>query len=427
MVKQAKLQKSVIILNMPTLFLQPDLENLRARVASELLTIRGIAFAQISPQLTLVQASKNFPAMLSVENVGGKLISKLVLEFIGSEAMLGQVLSGEIPDYYLPRVNRTLPDGSLRYLDIRIVPMNIEAPGQGLLLVVEDVTEEAEKDQALSQERNQHRLVQEQLARVNAELQRQNQIKSLFLSMAVHDLRTPLAAIQGYVELGIESLQAAGDTVGSTDGSPGGSPGDELRDFLSAIQTQIDRLQHLIGDFLDLDLIEQGKLSVYPMLCDPQEIIQDTVKMIGEYARRQGLSLVVEIQDHFKFMVDPSRLRQILYNLLSNAIKYTPRGGEIRLISWADAQSGYVQIKDNGRGISAENTDRLFQLYYHKDHSVRSQIQGTGLGLFIVKFLVEAQNGQVSVSSELGQGSVFTVQFPCSEEYHNLEERHDEE
>ena len=104
----------------------------------------------------------------------------------------------------------------------------------------------------------------------------------------------------------------------------------------------------------------------------------------------------------------------MLYNLLGNAVKYGASGGEIYIQTWADEQNGYLQVKDRGPGIAAEDLPCLFQLYYRTNDSTRSQIRGTGVGLYIVKFLVEAQKGGVQVSSEIGKGSAFTVSLPLA-------------
>ena len=120
-------------------------------------------------------------------------------------------------------------------------------------------------------------------------------------------------------------------------------------------------------------------------------------------------------KDTFKVMVDPPRLQQILYNLLGNAVKYSAKGGEIGIRAWHDQQYGFIQVKDNGRGISPENMQQLFQLYFRTEDSMRSQIQGTGLGLYIVKYLVETQNGRVEVTSEPGKGTAFTVSLPLAQ------------
>ena len=398
---------AVIISGMALFSTVSESGELQARVAEELLSMRGIAYAQLSPQLDIVEISPSFYALLqeTVPPVEGKAIAEVCWEFFGLEATLEKILQGELADFYLPDINRTQLDGTVRYYDFSVMPLHIQRPGRGLLLIVEDVTREGELDQALVQDRNRLRLLQDQLARANEELKRLNQLKSVFLSMAAHDLRTPLTAIQGYVELGISSLESG--------------EGEDLKDFMPAIQTQIDRLQHLIGDFLDLNMIEQGKLSIYPMPCMLADVVWDVVKLMGEYVKRQGLRLNVDLAGSVQVLADPSRLRQVLYNLLGNAVKYGASGGEIYIQTWADDQFGYMQVKDCGPGIAPEALPNLFQLYYRAgvppgDDSIHSPIRGTGVGLYIVKFLVESQRGSVQVKSEIGKGSAFTVSLPLA-------------
>jgi two-component system sensor histidine kinase VicK len=109
---------------------------------------------------------------------------------------------------------------------------------------------------------------------------------------------------------------------------------------------------------------------------------------------------------------DAERVRQILYNLFTNAIKYTPEGGHIMIATRRTQASGVVQVKNSGPGISEQQLEHLFELYYRTDKARQSQIRGTGLGLFIAKYLVEAQAGSIQVASQPGEGTEFTVQLP---------------
>ncbi len=114
--------------------------------------------------------------------------------------------------------------------------------------------------------------------------------------------------------------------------------------------------------------------------------------------------------------VDPERIRQILYNLINNAIKYTPEGGRVLVRTWAADGMAYIQVADTGRGMSEEEKAQLFQIYYRTEEARRSDISGTGLGLFIVHTMVEAHKGSIDVETQLEQGTRFTVRLPYQPE-----------
>lgn len=394
-------------------------EQLLARIAGDLQATRAIAYACIGSDLRIIQASENFISIVNqtvepdtkpqqvAADLPGKAVADLIWEFASMEEILQQIVDGAAAQYHLPQVNRSQPDGSVKYYNFRVIPTNPQRSSEGLLLIIEDITREGLLDQQVVQDRNELRLAQAALERANQELQALNQLKSLFLSMAAHDLRTPLAAIRGYADLGLEQLNS-GEAVSDHTVS-------ELQDTLRIIHTQGERLDRLISDILDLDLIERGKLTVYPMACELVEMIQETTGMLAVAIDRQGLTVRMDTPDApLWILADPPRLRQILYNLLGNAIKYTRRGGSIQIRAWRQADGGYFRITDNGRGISEADREHLFQLFFRTPDAERSQIQGTGLGLFIVKYLVEAQNGRVSVESKLEEGTSFIVQLPLA-------------
>ncbi len=376
---------------------------LAALVTSELASAQQIAYAQISPDLRILQASDNFIEMLSEPEtpIDGLPISDLILEFVGSEDRLQRVLLGELPDYRLPRVNKRQPDGSIRYVDLRVIRLDGGGTGGGLLLIAVDSTQEGELERQLVQDRNELRLMRRNLAQANEELQSLNRLKSLFLSMAAHDLRAPLSAIFGYAELLRVQL---------SEEMP-----DEGRVFLSIITTQIDRMNRLIADLLDLDQIEQGAFQVSLRPCDLKPILREITELMKEPARRGQITLSLKLpQPPVPLYADPERLRQIFYNLLSNAIKYTGPGGTVDVVAQLDGDFGVVQVIDTGRGMNEAEQQQLFQIYYRTEEARGSEVKGTGLGLFIVKNLVEAHKGHVEVESEPGRGTAFSVRLPLA-------------
>ncbi len=176
---------------------------LAAQVTKVLNVIHRVAYALISPDLRVLYASPNFSTVVSepTHNIFGRPIEELIWEFVGAEDSLKAVINHTLPFLAFERVNRKMPDGRLIYIDINITPIDNPELDSGLLLIIEDVTDQAQMEQGLTQHRNELLLVKEQLSEANKELHHLNQFKSLFLSMAVHDLRTPLTTITAYSDL----------------------------------------------------------------------------------------------------------------------------------------------------------------------------------------------------------------------------------
>jgi len=366
----------------------------------------SLAYALISPKLRIEWATPNFHDLLlePPPEVQGQLLPNLLWEFVGAEQSLNQVLKGKDPSYRLERVNRSFPDGSAGYFRFLVLPVDKSQPANGLLLIIEDTTQEGRLEQQLVQDRNELRLTQAALAKANVELEHLNRLKSLFLSIAAHDMRAPLTAIAGFVEL----LRPSSSNI---------SP-QKRAEFLSIISSQVVRLDRLISDFIELDRLEQGKLSIQPVNCDLIGIINQVAQTMQDSAVREGLKFALVLEaDEVVVYADPARLEQILYNLLSNAIKYTPSGGQIHLRAWIEANLAVFQVNDTGSGMSPEELGELFTLYYRTKQAQKSKTSGTGLGLFIVKALIDAHNGHIQVASQPGVGTTFTVRIPLADTY----------
>lgn len=384
------------------------------------------AYALLAPDLTLRQVSDNFQRYMSEpgEILLGRHVGEYIWELVGAEAWVGQLLSGELDEVRLDQINRTLekpcqeslaamshlPESSLedvelRYISLAMCAADPGAPQEGLLLIIEDTTYASSLEQRLLQERNGLSLAKERLDQAYEELKRLNQMKSLFLSVVAHDLRTPLTAILGYTDMTRSSLPK--------DIYP------QSHDFLSVVSEQVNWMDRLISDLLDLDQIEQGRLILRPRLCNLATLAERAVGLMKESARMGGKQVCLEVEDVFlPVWADEDRFYRVLLNLLGNAIKYTPQGGEIHLTVWRDQdpensrQLVFIQVKDNGPGMTPEEQAQLFQLYYRTDAARGSKIRGTGLGLFIVKSLVDAHGGSITVASQQGVGSAFTISLP---------------
>lgn len=236
-----------------------------------------------------------------------------------------------------------------------------------------------------------------QLEAENRQIQEANRLKSLFLANMSHELRTPLNAVIGFADL-----------LGSG-ALPPGSPKHAI--FLGYIGTSGRHLLKLINDVLDLAKIESGKFEFAPVPLHLKTLIGEVKDVLQSLAQRKVLTIDVDIDPSVDNVVlDPGRLRQVLYNLLSNAIKFSHEGGEIQVRAMAEgAQHLRLEVEDHGIGIAKADLPRLFSEFQQLDGGVNKSHEGTGLGLALSRRLVEAQGGGIGVESTFGSGSTFYV------------------
>ena len=371
------------------------------RVLGYLRSEHSLAWAVVSPDLVVLEASEYFRQFQSnpdLEPVGSP-ISELFWELVGGETGLKDVIQGQESMFSLQNINRKAANGSFLYLSIKAIPLLEEEPGTGLLLFVQDTTFASSLEQELVQDRNELRLIRSQLSNANQELRKLDRLKSLFLSIAAHDMRSPLTAMLGYTDLAIKSLPK--------DGRP------EIAEYLAIVLSLVDTMNRLIADFLDLDTIEQGTLKIRPEACYLNPIVLKVAEVMRAVARRKNVQIETTLQDSLPAVyADPDRMQQILFNLVSNAIKYTTEGDRV-MIGTSAGEAGVVfSVRDHGPGIPETELPRLFDLYHRTEEARQSHTKGLGLGLFIVKSLVDLHHGEISIHSELGNGTQFTVRIP---------------
>jgi signal transduction histidine kinase len=379
-----------------------DSTKLAVSVARLFFESQRLAYAQVSPELRLVEFSDNFPAVAGRETdiAAGMALTDLLWEFAESEEALRDVLNGKTADFHLEYVCRIKSDGDRCYFSYRVVPIDVKHPEEGLLLLIEDVTGSGHMQQSLVQDRNELRLAKRELARLNEELTRINRLKSLFLSMAAHDLRTPLTSIRGYSKLLLSQ---------STELSAG------HQKLLRIVSVQSNKLDRLITDLLDLDQIEKGRIDIKPEACELREIIGEVLESVSAYAQDQGKAISAELPERpMPLMADPGSIWRILHNLVGNAVKYTQSDGRILVKAWQEENETIFQVIDNGLGMSQAQVSSLFQLYYRTEEAIDSETTGTGVGLFIVKTLIDAHEGSIEVNSCPDRGSTFTVRLPSA-------------
>lgn len=226
------------------------------------------------------------------------------------------------------------------------------------------------------------------------------EMKSVFISVISHELKTPVALIKGYATtLAREDAHWDEQT---------------LREGLQVIQEESDRLNNLIDNLLDASRIQAGVLKLE--LGDVS--IPRLARQVAERLSTQTDKHTIEVdfpEDFPVVLADEERLRQVLHNLVGNAIKYSPDGGVIRIGGWSDEESVTVYVADQGIGIPPEEQSRLFDRFYRVDSSLRRKTQGAGLGLYLCKSLIEAHGGRIWLRSEPGKGTTVFFSLPRSE------------
>ncbi len=236
--------------------------------------------------------------------------------------------------------------------------------------------------------------------RFEQSLQEANRMKSEFLANMSHELRTPLNGIIGFTEF-------------LFDEKPGPLK-PKQKEYLGDVLGSARHLLQLINDVLDLAKVEAGKMELHPETFSTHKAVEEVAAVIRGIAQKKHIAVGIEIGIGLEAVtLDQHKFKQVLYNLLSNAIKFSDDGDHVTVSAQRlGEQRIEVRVRDTGIGIKAEDINRLFTEFEQLDSGTARRFEGTGLGLALTKKIVEFQGGRISVESELGQGSVFTVVLP---------------
>lgn len=243
------------------------------------------------------------------------------------------------------------------------------------------------------------------LDEANKHLEDLDKAKDNFMSMASHELNTPIAAIEGYLSMILDE-------------GMGGKIPDQARKYLDSVYSSSKRLAALVRDLLNVSRIESNRVHLIYEETQIEDIINQAVMEVGSKVKEMGHTLTHEKPKEAlpKTWFDKTRITEVVINMLGNAIKYTDPGGKIEIRARKESDNIVVQVKDNGCGVPKEKRDRIFQKFSQVD-VLKDQVKGTGLGMFISKNLIELHKGKIWFESEgEGKGTTFFFSLPILKE-----------
>ncbi|MCX5703682.1 MAG: ATP-binding protein, partial [Candidatus Omnitrophica bacterium] len=240
-----------------------------------------------------------------------------------------------------------------------------------------------------------------ELTRVLEEVRLVSKRKSDFVSSVSHELRTPLTSIKGYASILLsQNLGALPEPV---------------RQRLEKINIHSDELTKFVNDLLDISRIESGRVSMKRMPSDLKHIVEEAVDLMSVIAKDKQIGLTSDLpQDTQSIFVDSSQIKRVFINLINNAIKFTPPKGKINIKCHKLDNKVQVDITDTGCGIPEEAVEKIFEEFYRVDNLINQEVKGTGLGLALVKNIIEAHDGKIWVKSKAGAGSTFSFTLPTA-------------
>jgi signal transduction histidine kinase len=225
-------------------------------------------------------------------------------------------------------------------------------------------------------------------------------MKSEFLANMSHELRTPLNGIIGFSEFLVDE-----------------KPGKLIaiqKEYLNDILNSGRHLLQLINDVLDLSKVEAGRMELFPETFALRKAVEEVCSVLFPMANKKNITIRQMISSTMESVtLDQQKFKQVLFNLLSNAVKFTDDGGHVEISAAYDGPARLrLQVRDTGIGIASEDFGKLFAAFRQIDSGATRRYEGTGLGLALTKKIVEYQRGSITVESELGKGSIFTVIVP---------------
>jgi two-component system phosphate regulon sensor histidine kinase PhoR len=227
-----------------------------------------------------------------------------------------------------------------------------------------------------------------------------DQMKTNFVSLVSHDLKTPIAKIQAVVErLKREQTLPIGERS-------------DWRLLLESIEVSNRELKHYINSILNLSRIEAQKILVKKKSNDVNQIVRSALKRFQPAAAQKNIQIRENLEPLFSIECDEDLIRQVISNLIDNALKYSPEGSEIWVKTYEGEDSVHIEVRDTGPGIPKDQLPLMFRKFTRFVRPVRGQVKGTGLGLYLSKYFIELHGGTIKVESEVGQGTKFSFTLP---------------
>lgn len=405
-----------------------DVKDVCQKIVDTLSDELSISFAMLS--LVLPDEKQFFPvAVTDSEGVAksleliGKPLDQLILKIADEQNLVAQSIhqnqrqvTGNVLDIVTPFVTQETADTIENLTGIKtliIYPISLGEKRVGSLTVgltkPADDLSRAEKQTleevidliAIAIDRAQ---LHENVRKANEELQKLDKLKDEFLSMASHELKSPMNAVKNYLWMALHK---------------GKEHPEKLDDYLTIAYESIQRLIVLVNDLLDVSRIEGGRVSLELKPIPLSKVIKETIEIYDPQAKAKNLTLIntVDLLETELFVLaDDMKIRDVLNNLVSNAIKYTPEGS-VTISVEPRGSVIRINVTDTGMGISPEDQEKLFQKFSRVGTSFKQMatIEGTGLGLYIGKQFAEMMNGQIGLTSQVGKGSTFWFELPKAE------------
>jgi signal transduction histidine kinase len=228
-----------------------------------------------------------------------------------------------------------------------------------------------------------------------------NRLKTEFVNNISHELKTPLTLIRLYGE----TLQRKGNLTN-----------EEKKECYEIITKESERLSHLINNVLDFSRIDMGRKEFNFTKGFLQDVVRDTLESYRYHLDKKGFAIHNDIdRDLPEMNFDGEAITSVLINILSNAMKFSPKEKEVSVKLFRENENAVLQVADKGIGISKNEIPRIFERFYQSDNKIATEARGSGLGLTLVKHIVEAHKGRIEVESEPGKGSIFSVILPITD------------
>ena len=251
--------------------------------------------------------------------------------------------------------------------------------------------------QSMEQNENFQKTTEEQII----QLKKLDKIKSNFLSVTSHELRTPMSIIKGYIQMILKGNL--------------GTVNDEQKHALDIVLRNSNQLDTLIQDILDISRLESGTMKFIPERTNVKNMLEQTIETMQSIADTKNIKISISLEENTPdLIIDQERVKQVIVNLLNNAIKFSYEGSIITIFARKTADYVLFEIQDFGRGIPKDKQDKIFEIFYQTDSERDRKSGGVGLGLAISRGIILAHGGNIWVESEPGKGSTFRLTLPLT-------------